>query len=182
MSRFAISFDSPVGRLAIAEEADAIVAICWAANLDGEPTPLLCEAQRQLAAYFGGRVRGFDLPLAPSGSAFERRVWTAMRAIPYGETRRYGELAMELGSAPRAIGRACGRNPIPIVIPCHRVLARAGIGGYSGGAGLETKRALLALEAAPPPPREFVGRCDTQEVGGSLLQIRNPFANLIERE
>jgi methylated-DNA-[protein]-cysteine S-methyltransferase len=148
MTRFAISFDSPVGRLAIAEEADAIVAIQWGAGADGEPTPLLREAQCQLAAYFDGRVRRFDLPLAPAGTSFERRVWTAMQAIPYGETRRYGELAMAVGSAPRAIGRACGHNPIAIVIPCHRVLARGGIGGYSGGAGLATKRALLALEAA----------------------------------
>jgi methylated-DNA-[protein]-cysteine S-methyltransferase len=171
MTRFAISFDSPVGRLAIAEEADAIVAIGWGAHPDGEPTPLLCEARRQLAAYFGGGIRRFDLPLAPPGSPFERRVWTAMQAIPYGETRRYGELAMELGSAPRAIGRACGRNPIPIVIPCHRVLARGGIGGYSGGAGLATKRALLALEAASPPSRELVGTCEPRWVGGSMPQV-----------
>ena len=171
MTRFAISFDSPVGRLAIAEEADAIVAIGWGAHADGEPTPLLCEARRQLAAYFGGGIRRFDLPLAPPGSPFERRVWTAMQAIPYGETRRYGELAMELGSAPRAIGRACGRNPIAIVIPCHRVLARGGIGGYSGGAGLATKRALLALEAASPPSRELVGTCEPRWVGGSMPQV-----------
>jgi methylated-DNA-[protein]-cysteine S-methyltransferase len=171
MKRFAISFDSPIGRLEIAEQADAIIAIRWGADADGEPTPLLCEAQRQLAAYFGGRVRRFDLPLAPSGSPFERRVWTAMQAIPYGETRRYGELAMELGSAPRAIGRACGRNPIPIVIPCHRVLARGGIGGYSGGAGLVTKRALLALEAASLPSLEFVRACETPWVGDPMPQV-----------
>jgi methylated-DNA-[protein]-cysteine S-methyltransferase len=74
MNRFAISFDSPVGRLAIAEEEGAIVAVCWGGSPAGEPTPLLCEAQRQLAAYFDGRVRCFDLPLAPAGTAFERRV------------------------------------------------------------------------------------------------------------
>ena len=147
MKRFAISFDTPVGRLAIAEEADAIVAIGWGADAGGEQTPLLSEARRQLAAYFGGRIRRFDLPLAPPGSPFERRVWTTMQAIPYGETRRYGELAMEVGSAPRAIGRACGHNPIAIVIPCHRVLSSGGIGGYSGGDGVVTKRALLAIES-----------------------------------
>jgi methylated-DNA-[protein]-cysteine S-methyltransferase len=168
MTRFAISFDSPVGRIGIAEEADAIVTIRWGADAEGEPTPLLCEAQRQLAAYFAARIRHFDLPLAPAGSPFERRVWTAMRTIPYGETRRYGELAIELSSAPRAIGRACGHNPIAIVIPCHRVLARGGIGGYSGGAGLATKRALLALEAASLPPRELVGTREKRWVGGPM--------------
>ena len=105
--------------------------------------------QRQLDAYFAGHLTRFDLPLAPSGSPFEVGVWTAMAEIPYGETRVYGELAASVGSAPRAVGRACGRNPIPIVIPCHRVLAKAGLGGYSGSGGLATKRHLLALEGAP---------------------------------
>jgi methylated-DNA-[protein]-cysteine S-methyltransferase len=151
MTGFAVSFDSPVGRLMIAEAAEAIVAIRWIADAEDAPTPLLREACRQLAAYFAGRLGAFDLPLDPAGTPFERRVWAAMQAIPYGETRRYGELAIEVDSAPRAIGRACGHNPIPIVIPCHRVLARGGIGGYSGGAGLATKRALLAVEAAARP-------------------------------
>jgi methylated-DNA-[protein]-cysteine S-methyltransferase len=154
MTGFRISLDSPVGRLVIAEAADAIIAIGWSAEPGGETSPLLDEARRQLVAYFAGRLACFDLPLAPAGTPFERRVWAAMREIPFGETRRYGELAMEVGSAPRAIGRACGHNPIPIVIPCHRVLARGGIGGYSGGSGLETKRTLLALEAAGLPPIE----------------------------
>jgi methylated-DNA-[protein]-cysteine S-methyltransferase len=154
MTRPGISLDGPVGRLAIIEAAGAIVAIRWAAEIEDEPTPLLAEACRQLTAYFAGHLYRFDLPLAPAGTAFERRVWAAMREIPYGETRRYGELALELGSAPRAVGGACGKNPIPIVIPCHRVLARGGIGGYSGGDGLATKRALLALEAAAAAPVE----------------------------
>jgi methylated-DNA-[protein]-cysteine S-methyltransferase len=144
---FSISLDSPVGRLVIVEHAGAIVAIRWSMEPAGQPTPLLCEVQRQLIAYFTGRLRAFALPLAPSGTPFEHRVWAAMQEIPFGETRRYGDLAMVSGSAPRAVGRACGRNPIPIVIPCHRVVASTGIGGYSGGTGLATKRALLALEA-----------------------------------
>jgi methylated-DNA-[protein]-cysteine S-methyltransferase len=149
-----VSVDSPVGPLTISAIDDAIVAIGWADRSDGEPTTLLTEARRQLAAYFDRRLTRFDLPLRPAGTPFDQRVWAAMRQIPHGETRRYGELAMEVGSAPRAIGRACGRNPIPIVIPCHRVLARGGLGGYSGGAGLATKGVLLALEgaAAPLPP------------------------------
>ena len=94
------------------------------------------------------RCSDFDLPLAPAGTAFEGRVWAAMQAIPYGETRCYGDLAEATGSAPRAVGRACGKNPIPIVVPCHRVLAKTGLGGYSGDGGLVTKQRLLALEGA----------------------------------
>ncbi len=143
------STDSPVGRLLILEEDEAIVRVDWAGERSaGEPTPLLAEARRQLAAYFAGRLRHFDLPLRPQGSPFDHKVWAAMRQIPYGETRCYGDLAHDIGSAPRAVGNACGHNPIPIVIPCHRVLARSGLGGYSGNGGVMTKRALLALEGA----------------------------------
>ena len=154
-----LSIPSPIGRLTIAEEDEAIVAISWppagppplageAREAAGNGSALLAEAAAQLDAYFAGRLTRFDLPLAPSGSPFETRVWTAMAEIPYGETRCYGDLAATIGSAPRAVGRACGRNPIPIVIPCHRVLAKTGIGGYSGAGGLATKRHLLALEGA----------------------------------
>ena len=141
-----IALDSPVGRLTVSSNGGAIVEIAWKDAPEGPETPLLTEARRQLEAYFAGRLKAFDLPLRPAGSAFDLRVWAAMQQIPHGQTRRYGELAMEVGSGPRAIGGACGRNPIPIVIPCHRVLASGGLGGYSGGAGLATKRALLALE------------------------------------
>ncbi len=171
-----IAIDSPVGGLTISATADAVVAIGWGPSSRGEETPLLAEAHRQLDAYFAGRLNHFELPLDPDGSPFEQRVWAAMRRIPFGQTRSYGELAMEVGSAPRAVGRACGRNPIPIVIPCHRVLARAGVGGYSGGAGLPTKRALLALEGAADPqlslraPRRDLGPSDPAgiEIAASL--------------
>ncbi|HEV2336286.1 MAG TPA: methylated-DNA--[protein]-cysteine S-methyltransferase [Stellaceae bacterium] len=147
-----LSIPSPVGQLTIDEIDDAIVAIRWADGSPGAPagngSPLLAEAARQLAAYFDGRLLHFDLPLAPAGSPFEARVWSAMQVIPYGETRSYGDLAASVASAPRAVGRACGRNPIPIVIPCHRVLAKGGLGGYSGEGGLATKQRLLALEGA----------------------------------
>jgi methylated-DNA-[protein]-cysteine S-methyltransferase len=150
-----LSMPSPVGTLTIEEADDSIVAIRWSSSNaapegGGNGSPLLAEAMRQLAAYFAGKLREFDLPLAPQGSPFETRVWAAMRAVPFGETRSYGDLAMAIGSAPRAIGRACGRNPIPIVIPCHRVVAkRGGLGGYSGEGGLATKERLLALEWMP---------------------------------
>jgi len=125
-----------------------MIAIRWGNDAAGNGSPLLVEAARQLDAYFAGRLSVFDLPLRPAGSEFERRVWSAMQAIPFGKTRCYGELATAIGSAPRAVGGACGKNPIPIVIPCHRVLGKAGLGGYSGSGGLKTKQTLLALEGA----------------------------------
>ena len=145
-----LSIPSPVGQLHIEEQDGAIVAIRWADAAAGNGSPLLTETARQLAAYFDGRLSRFELPLTPAGSPFEARVWAAMQAIPFGETRCYGDLANAVGSAPRAVGRACGRNPIPIVIPCHRVLAKGGMGGYSGDGGLVTKQHLLALEGALP--------------------------------
>jgi methylated-DNA-[protein]-cysteine S-methyltransferase len=137
---------SPIGHLTIEEQGGAIVGVRWANDPGGAKTPLLTEAARQLDAFFAGRLTQFDLPIAASGTVFDRRVREAMREIPYGETRTYGELAHITDSGPRAIGGACGRNPIPIIVPCHRVLARGGLGGYSGGAGLPTKQWLLALE------------------------------------
>ena len=145
-----LSIPSPVGQLTIEEADDRIVAIRWGDGEAGNGSSLLAEAARQLAAYFDGRLRDFDLPLAPEGTAFEGRVWAAMQAIPYGQTRSYGDLAGMTGSAPRAVGRTCGKNPIPIVVPCHRVLAKGGLGGYSGDGGLVTKQRLLALEGALP--------------------------------
>ena len=142
-----LSIPSPVGQLTIDESGGAIVAIHWADAPAGNGSPLLAEAARQFAAYFDGQLSRFDLPLAASGTEFDRRVRAAMQAIPYGETRTYGDLAHATDSGPRAIGGACGRNPIPIIVPCHRVLARGGLGGYSGGAGLPTKQWLLALES-----------------------------------
>jgi methylated-DNA-[protein]-cysteine S-methyltransferase len=148
MPRLAI--DSPLGRLTLFEEDGRLTALDWyGKRAAGEPTPLLLEARRQLASYFAGRRHIFELPLAPVGSPFELRVWQLMSDIPYGETRTYGELARDLAAAPRAVGQACGRNPLPILIPCHRVLAADGrLGGYSGGGGAETKRRLLLLEGA----------------------------------
>ena len=143
-----LTISSPVGHLTIEEEDGAIVAIRWGDGRRSNGSTLLAEAARQLDAYFAGRLSEFDLPLAPAGSRFEQRVWAAMQTIPYGQTRSYGDLAHMIGSAPRAVGGACGKNPIPIVIPCHRVLAKAGLGGYSGEGGLVTKERLLALEGA----------------------------------
>ena len=148
------TIESPVGPLTITAEDDAITAVDFGGSAGPRPNGgVLAEAARQLAAYFAGERREFALPLAPSGTPFRLRVWAAMQAIPYGQTRSYGDLARALDSAPRAIGGACGANPIPLVIPCHRVVGAGGaLGGFSGGAGCDTKRQLLALERALPPP------------------------------
>jgi methylated-DNA-[protein]-cysteine S-methyltransferase len=145
-----LTCDSPLGRLTLFEEDGALTALDFGGKRSpGEPTKLLLLAKRQLDAYFAGKLREFNLALAPRGSVLEQSVWRLMTEIPYGETRSYGELARALAAAPRTIGQACGRNPLPILIPCHRVLAAGGaLGGYSGGAGVETKRRLLMLEGA----------------------------------
>src|SRR5579883_257531 len=144
-----LSRESPVGRLTIFEEDGKLTALDWGGKSSGQATSLLLEAKRQLTAYFAGRRKMFELPLAPAGSPFELRVWQLMSDIPYGETRSYGELARDLGGVPRAVGQACDRNLLPIIIPCHRVLGAGGaMGGYSGRGGAETKRKLLILEGA----------------------------------
>ena len=146
----AITVDSPVGTLAVTERDGAIVRLEWGGAAEGEATPLLAEAARQLAAYFAGELREFDLPLAPGGNALEAQVFAAMRAIPYGQTRTYGEIAAELGTYGQPVGQACGANPIPVIIPCHRVLSATGLGGFSAPGGVETKIALLKLEGGYP--------------------------------
>jgi methylated-DNA-[protein]-cysteine S-methyltransferase len=143
--------DSPVGRLALEADGETLTGVRWAGSgeraANARPSPVLEEARRQLERYFARKLRTFDLPLAATGTDFQKSVWKAMREIPYGETATYGGIAMLLGSGPRAVGTACGRNPIPIIVPCHRVLGSGGSeGGYSGGRGLPTKRKLLALE------------------------------------
>ncbi|MFH5923293.1 methylated-DNA--[protein]-cysteine S-methyltransferase [Roseomonas xinghualingensis] len=138
---------TPLGVLTLSEEDGAIVALDWGQGCDREETPLLRRAADQLQDYMDGLRTEFDLPLNPFGSPFRQRVWQALRDIPYGETRSYADLAATLGTASRAIGGANGANPIPIIIPCHRVIgAQGAIGGYSGEGGLATKRWLLALE------------------------------------
>lgn len=145
---YQLSMHSPVGDLTISEDGGAIVAIDWGWVADQSDAPLLREARRQLHDYFDGRRAAFDLALAPVGTTYQQRVWQALCTIPSGSTRTYAEIARCVGGSPRAVGGANGRNPIPIVIPCHRVVATGGLGGYSGGDGLPTKRFLLALEGA----------------------------------
>lgn len=141
------TIETPIGLLTLQADEAAVTAIRFGADGAQDASPLLDAAEAQLREYFAGTRRTFDLPLAPRGTAFQQRVWAALRAIPYGETRTYGELAAAIGSpsASRAVGMANHHNPIPIVIPCHRVIGANGtLTGYAGG--LEIKRKLLALE------------------------------------
>jgi methylated-DNA-[protein]-cysteine S-methyltransferase len=144
------TIESPVGRLRLAASDHAVTGI-WlrarSAVTPGRATGLVAELERQLAEYFAGRRQRFDVPLAPEGTAFQQDVWRALIDIPYGETCSYGQLAAKIGrpDAVRAVGAANGQNPIPIVIPCHRVIGANGtLTGFGGG--LPMKRRLLDLE------------------------------------
>ena len=144
-----ISFPSPVGTLTAYAVNNTLSVLEWgrAPESNRQPSALLAHVREQLDAYFDGRLKVFDLPMTPAGTPHQRAVWDAMNAIPYGETRTYGDIAEDLDSSARAVGVACGKNPIPIIIPCHRVLGGGGkLTGYSGGAGTETKVQLLRLE------------------------------------
>jgi methylated-DNA-[protein]-cysteine S-methyltransferase len=141
-----LSLHTQIGDLTVSEEAGRIVALDWGWGRDQTETALLVRVRAQLHAYFDGEPVRFDVPLAPAGTAYRQRVWAALCRIPLGEVRTYAEIAREAGGGPRSVGGANASNPIPILIPCHRVVATDGLGGYSGGDGLDTKRALLDLE------------------------------------
>ena len=153
--RYAV-MPSPIGRLVLASDGTALAGV-WMANAEpnernwsvAEPDDVLAEARVQLTAYFAGQRRDFDVPLAPRGTEFQLRVWEALRRIPHGTTLSYADLAARIGSpaAVRAVGAANGRNPIPIIVPCHRVIGSNGsLTGFGGG--IERKRWLLAHEGA----------------------------------
>lgn len=154
-----LSLHSPVGDLTLSEEKNQIVALDWGWGRDQATTPMLIAARDQLHAYFDGELGQFDLDMAPFGTPYRQAVWRALMAIPVGETRSYAELAAIAGGSARSIGGAMANNPIPIFIPCHRVVATVGkqgysspsLGGYSGGDGPTTKRFLLALEQRIAP-------------------------------
>lgn len=144
-----LSLDSPVGRLTLIEENGFITGLIWGGKAEpSQPTDLLNRAKRELVAYFAGKRIEFDVPVKPDGSPSELAVWRVMAAIPYGQTRTYGEIAKETGVNARAVGQACGRNPIPILLPCHRVVGASGLGGFSAPGGADWKGKLLVLERA----------------------------------
>ncbi len=141
-----LSLHSPLGALTLAQEDEGLVSLDWGWGCAQQQTALLRRAREQLHAYFDRQLEAFDLPLAPSGTAFRLKVWTALRHIPFGRTRTYGEIAVVVGGCARAIGQANSYNPLPILIPCHRVVARSGIGGFTGPEGVTIKRFLLDHE------------------------------------
>lgn len=154
--------DSPLGPVSIEATSDGITRITLRKGDGAEPVtegaqrddddPVLQQAVEQLRAYFAGDREAFDLPLAPAGTAFQQEVWAALRTIPYGHTWSYRQLAEAIGrpTASRAVGAANGRNPLPIVVPCHRVIGADGsLTGFRGG--VRFKRALLALEGSSLP-------------------------------
>jgi methylated-DNA-[protein]-cysteine S-methyltransferase len=158
MKLFYTHMESPVGKLKLVANSNALVAVLWEqerpnrVKLDSpffdSEHPILLETERQLREYFSVRRTQFDLPLEPNGSIFQKKVWRALREIPFGQTRSYLDLAKAIGSATasRAVGAANGKNPLSIVVPCHRIVGSDGsLIGFAGG--LQAKAALLALEA-----------------------------------
>ncbi|MEX0350464.1 MAG: methylated-DNA--[protein]-cysteine S-methyltransferase [Paracoccaceae bacterium] len=143
-----IAVETRFGTLGIGEEAGAITSVVWNGVASGDETPVLREAASQMRAYDRGELECFDLPLRVDGSDLQQSVCAAICAIPFGYTRTYGEIARDLGVPAQAIGQACGGNPIPIIIPCHRVMGAKGLTGFSGKGGVETKVALLRHEGA----------------------------------
>ena len=151
MTTFTTTIDSPVGPLVLTSDGTALTGVLFDADVDPtwstEPCAVLDQAAAQLGEYFAGERTEFDLPLEPAGTPFQRSTWLALREIPYAETINYGQLALRVGNpkASRAVGLANGRNPISIVVPCHRVIGADGsLTGYGGG--LDRKRLLLDLE------------------------------------
>ncbi|MFT3693243.1 MAG: methylated-DNA--[protein]-cysteine S-methyltransferase [Kofleriaceae bacterium] len=149
------TYESPIGPLVLAGRGDQLVSLHLPGSDDPIPTgeeratPILKRAAKQLAEYFAGKRKDFDLDLSPEGTPFQRSVWAKLQKIPFGETWSYGELAASLGKplASRAVGAANGRNPIAIIIPCHRVIGSNGsLTGFGGG--LPAKKYLLQLESA----------------------------------
>ncbi|PPR11033.1 MAG: Methylated-DNA--protein-cysteine methyltransferase, constitutive [Alphaproteobacteria bacterium MarineAlpha11_Bin1] len=142
-----ISLETFIGPVSIEENHGNIIHVGWS-HIDQRTSEskLLKEAREQIEAYFAERLTEFDLPLSPQGSPFQKTIWAEMSNIPHGQTRTYGNLATRANTSPRAVGRACSANPIPIIIPCHRVIGANGSGGYSGRGGLTTKIRLLNFE------------------------------------
>jgi methylated-DNA-[protein]-cysteine S-methyltransferase len=159
MNLFYKIMDSPVGKLKLVVGHIGLVAILWENDnprrvrleklVESGDHSMLVETERQLDEYFEGKRKSFSVPLDMRGTPFQKNVWCALQAIPFGETRTYGDLAKQLGTpnASRAVGAANGRNPISIIVPCHRVIGTSGkLTGFAGG--LETKAHLLELERA----------------------------------
>jgi methylated-DNA-[protein]-cysteine S-methyltransferase len=140
--------ETKIGWIDIGGTDTAITRLHWhhVRPKSGETTPLLDEAARQVKAYVSGELTRFDLPLDAAGSDFAKAVWQQMLAIPYGRTRTYGDVAAALNAPAQLVGQACGQNPIAVIIPCHRIVGAASLGGYTSELGLKAKTFLLDLE------------------------------------
>ncbi|MEQ3708245.1 MAG: methylated-DNA--[protein]-cysteine S-methyltransferase [Tateyamaria sp.] len=136
------------GALTVSEDAGTIVRLTWGVSGRSDRSDVLDAAVVQLAEYDSGAREGFDLPLRVNGSQVQQDVCTAMSQISFGDTCTYGDIAKQLGIPAQVVGQACGGNPIPIIIPCHRVMGAKGLTGFSGAGGVETKVALLRHEGA----------------------------------
>jgi methylated-DNA-[protein]-cysteine S-methyltransferase len=143
-----LTFDSPLGPLTVIERDGAIAELRFGEGVTEDATTLLQAAANQVIEYFAGERKDFDLPFAAPATPFQVAMRQAMLDIPFGLTRTYGDIAKAIGMPPQAVGQGCGQNTIPIIVPCHRVVAAGGkLGGFSGGDGAPTKRWLLAHEA-----------------------------------
>lgn len=155
--------DSPIGWLAISTDDRCLYRLEFVDNTGvegakkGETTPLARVVQAQLNDYFSGKRARFDLPLRLEGTPFQQSVWAAMQTIPYGKTKSYGEIAAQIGNtkAVRAVGGACNKNPVAIIVPCHRIVAKEGLGGFAGGLG--RKATLLDIEHNSPQNKDACG-------------------------
>lgn len=143
----ALTINSPLGTLTLREANGCLSSLDWGDTGETDHTDLLDRAADQINRYFEDGRAAFDLPTAPAGTAFQKSVWDQIAAIPSGQTLTYGDIAKKLGTAARAVGTACGRNPVPIIVPCHRVMgANQQLTGYTGADGIETKKFLLVHE------------------------------------
>jgi len=151
------SFESPLGPIRVIEDGGKIIRLRWGLQLvqgddfedeDHGQSDILDDAVEQLQAYFDGRLTEFDVPIDPKGNAFQQDVWRIMQSIPLGDTLTYGDVAKRLDAAAQPVGQACGHNPIPIIIPCHRILGANNLGGFSAEGGIEDKVWLLKHEKA----------------------------------
>jgi methylated-DNA-[protein]-cysteine S-methyltransferase len=142
-----VALETPFGWVTLVEDAGRVCRLVWGRHEGSADSALLTEARRQVTAYFAGTLTRFDLPL-DWGEGLQASVGRAMAAIPFGETRTYGQIARAVGAPAQAVGQACGGNSLPILIPCHRVTGTDWFGGYSAPGGIETKAALLRHEGA----------------------------------
>ncbi|MEK6204044.1 MAG: methylated-DNA--[protein]-cysteine S-methyltransferase [Amylibacter sp.] len=142
------SLHNKFGWFSLVEEDGDITQLLWEDRTEGYRSDVLKEGLNQLDAYFAGQLTQFDLPLAPIGTDFQQQVYRIMQDIPLGEVLTYGEVAKKLGVPAQPVGQACGSNPIPVIIPCHRIVGTGNLGGFSGMGGVETKVELLRHEGA----------------------------------